>query len=304
MTITHADQAAAAHVERGMALIESNQYIEAKAAFEDAIECDARNAAAWNGLGRVHYNIGTEAEAMDAYERSIALDPHDVHPYYGIGVFLSSRLGDYDGAIAAFERGLAAIPGNLLLADSIAATYARMGKVDEAVVRLEDARAKDPSDSFALGWLSLLYLHLGRYANAVEATARQIEFGDAQDGHRTAGYAYMLLGQPDKAMAHLEATISAAPSDYEVRGALARLYRQAGRGSEADEHYRIAQAQAQADGEYGLACLASVSGETDQAIALLEVGLAKAQVQRGWARIDPEFAFIQNDPRFKALVDK
>ena len=51
------------------------------------------------------------------------------------------------------------------------------------------------------------------------------------------------------------------------------------------------------------ACFAAVSGETEEALALLEVALAKGQLQRGWARIDPEFAFIGDDPRFQRLID-
>lgn len=301
-TATANPVAAAAEVERGMALIEVQSFTEARAAFEHAIDLDPNNAAAWNGVGRVHYNIGTPAESIAAYERSIALDPSDVHPYYGIGVLLSSQVGDYAGAIAAFERGLAALPDNALLAASIASTYARMGEIDEAVRRLEAIRAHDPNDRFAQGWLSLLYLHLGRYDDAIDAAERNVALGQGQDGHRMLGYAYALIGETGKAIAHFEAALALAPGDYEVAGALARQHRAAGRVGEAEALYRNAREQAVADGEYGLACLASVSGETDEALDLLEVALAKGQLQRGWARIDPEFAFIKGEPRFKALT--
>ena len=57
------------------------------------------------------------------------------------------------------------------------------------------------------------------------------------------------------------------------------------------------------DDEYGQACFEAVSGNLEQALTLLEVALTKGQVQPGWARIDPEFAFMNDDPRFKALIE-
>ena len=51
------------------------------------------------------------------------------------------------------------------------------------------------------------------------------------------------------------------------------------------------------DDEYGQVCFEAVSGNTDKALVLLEVALAKGQVQPGWLRIDPEFAFANHSPR-------
>ena len=52
------------------------------------------------------------------------------------------------------------------------------------------------------------------------------------------------------------------------------------------------------DNEYGQACLEAVSGNLEQTLTLLKVALTKGQVQPGWVRIDPEFAFM-NVPAFK-----
>ena len=56
------------------------------------------------------------------------------------------------------------------------------------------------------------------------------------------------------------------------------------------------------DNEYGRACFEAVGGNFEGALTLLEVALSQGQVQPGWARIDPEFAFMTDDPRFKALI--
>ena len=57
----------------------------------------------------------------------------------------------------------------------------------------------------------------------------------------------------------------------------------------------------QRDDEYGQSCFHAVSGNIERALTLLEIGCS-GQVLPGWIRIDPEFAFIQDEPRFQALV--
>ena len=117
------------------------------------------------------------------------------------------------------------------------------------------------------------------------------------------GYVYDHLGRHKEALVELEQSVALNPEDYEARGALAKVYRTVGRHQDADDQYALASEMANRDNEYGQACFEAVSGNVEQALALLKVGLAESQLQPGWARIDPEFAFIKDDPRFRALID-
>jgi hypothetical protein len=56
------------------------------------------------------------------------------------------------------------------------------------------------------------------------------------------------------------------------------------------------------DHEYGLACFHVVNGAAEKGLELLETACARGQATPGWLRIDPEFVFIQDHPRFKSLV--
>jgi superkiller protein 3 len=292
----------ALHINLGMAYFHAERLDEAMAAFQQAIALNPDAAAAYNGIGRVRYHTGPPEEAIAAYERAITLDPHYVDPFYGLGILYSAQLGDYDSAMAAFQRGLAHNPDDALLYASVGGTYARMGRFDEAIAALQQVSALYPEDAHPYGWLSIIYLHLKRYDDAVTACQREIELKDAHSPHRLLGYIYDWMGRYDKAITHLEAAVALEPQDYEARGALAKVYRTVGRRRDADEQYDIAREMAAQDDEYGQSCLAAVSGNIEEALALLEVALAKGQLQPGWARIDPEFAFINDDPRFKALI--
>ncbi len=54
--------------------------------------------------------------------------------------------------------------------------------------------------------------------------------------------------------------------------------------------------------EYSRACFESICGNVEQALALLKVAIEIKPSRRDLARRDPDFDFIREDPRFKALV--
>jgi len=55
---------------------------------------------------------------------------------------------------------------------------------------------------------------------------------------------------------------------------------------------------------YNRACFAAISGEGEEALRLLRTALETGGVSRNWARRDPDFDFIRDDPRFQELVGK
>ena len=302
LSITTQSEDARSLVDAGMAHLHAKRYDDAMTAFEHALTLDPKCADAWNGIGRVNYNIGTPEAAIAAYERAIAIDPHCDHAYYGIGILLSTKLGKYEEAIAAFQRGVAANPNESYLVNAVGSTYARLSRFDEAIAILQQSLAQDPADTYALGWLSMLALRQGKYDEALALSQRENVVAEAHSPHRIIGMIHNHLGDRDLGITHLERAIALEAQDYEARAVLAQIYRAVGRPAEADEQDALADSMAGQDEEYGHACVQALRGNVDEAVALLKVALTKKLVQPGWVRIDPEFAFIADDPRFKALV--
>ena len=71
---------------------------------------------------------------------------------------------------------------------------------------------------------------------------------------------------------------------------------------EAKEQEKIGRELFQEDDEYDRACFEANCGNIDIALELLKVGLEKNQVTKKWAKNDPDFENIRDDPRFKELV--
>jgi len=292
------------HVELGTVYFHMDQFEKAMTAFQRAIALNPNATTAFNGIGRVYYHTGPAEAAIDAYERAIALDPHYVDAYYGLGILYSAQLGDYGAAVQAFQRGLERNPTEAFLVASLGSTYARMGRFEEAIAVLLQAISLQPDNAFAYNWLSIIYLHLKRYDDVIFACQRELEIREEHSARRLLGYVYDRLDRSNEAISQLERSVALEPQDYEARGALARVYGIVGRQEEAQEQYSIAREMAGQDNEYGQACFEAVSGNFEQTLKLLEVALTKGQVQPGWVWIDPEFVFMIDDPRFRALIDK
>ena len=291
------------YIKLGMAYFHAERFKDALTAFQQAIVMNPLAARAYNGIGRVCYHTGPAQAAIEAYERAIALDHKYIDPYYGLGILYSAQLGNYDAAIRVFQRGLEHNPTEAFLVASLGSTYARAGAFEQAIDCLQQAITLQPDNDFAYSWLGIIYLHLKRYEEAITACQREIEIADNHSARRLLGYMYGWLGRYEEATDQLKRSVELEPEDYEARAALARIYRTTGNQQKAHEHYAVAAETAGRDDEYGQACFEAVSDNLDKAIALLEVALKKGQVQPGWARIDPEFTFLQDDPRFKALID-
>jgi len=292
-----------AYLALGLTNFNASRYAEAKTALEKALAINPANAPAYEKIGHIHYVIDSPHQlALDMYEKAIAADPHFTITYYGIGILHATKTGDYQRAIEAFQRGLEANPGDHFLTVCLGSIYARMGQIDRGIAIIEAAAQSHPDQPLAYDWLNMLYLHQMRLEEAEKACRRALDLENSYDSHRLLGYIYDAWGRYPAAIAELEQALALEPEDYEARAALAKVYRMTGNQTSADHHYNLALAAATQDNEYGQACFYAVSGETEKALSLLEIGVAKGQVQPGWVRIDPEFAFIQQEPRFQALL--
>jgi len=291
------------YIELGWAYFHADRLNEAMIAFQRAIALDSGAANAFNGVGRVYERLGPAQAALEAYEHAIALDPYAIAPYVGMGIIYFDHLFDYEAAIKAFQIGLKNHPEDAFAVALLGITYARMGRFEEAIASLQQAISIQPDNTFAYGNLSILYLHLRRYDEMIASCEREIEIVDGNDARRLLGIAYDQLGHPQDAIYQLEQSITLNSQDYEARGLLANIFRAVGRRQESDEQYAIAKNMAEQNNEYDRACFEAVSGNLDGALSLLEVALIKKQVQPSWARIDPELSKLNDDPRFKALIE-
>jgi Flp pilus assembly protein TadD len=115
---------------------------------------------------------------------------------------------------------------------------------------------------------------------------------------------YRQLGQYEAAIDVYQTAIALDSKDAIAHSSLLACYRQLGRIADYDRLLPDARRLVENENEYNRACFEAIVGNGDEALALLETGLQKSQAAIDWARNDPDFENIRDDPRFIELVGR
>ena len=127
-----------------------------------------RNADDWLALA-LEYEADkkTRAEAMDAYERALLIDPAKVEALLNCGT-LHYEDGNFEKASAYFARAISAQPGNSLAHFNLGSVLDEVGDADAARKHLRQAVRLDPNYPDAQYNLAYVCEKLGAFAEARE----------------------------------------------------------------------------------------------------------------------------------------
>jgi len=223
-----------------------------------AAEASLRAASDASTLARFFFNEGRPADALEAVEAAIRLEPGRAGLHRLRGVLLGADGRDAD-ALASFERAWALDPDDVvnayLLADrmstgssepperQLAALLASVEPVGGPSTRqapfvqvglIEDSAAGEPRFSRAAYANGVAALAGGRYEEAIgafrAATARDPLVADpvARSGPAARGVAALRQERVADAVADLEAAVAAAPASSEARRLLGAAHAAAG----------------------------------------------------------------------------
>ena len=278
--------------------------------YEQALRLDPDYAAAWAALGEAHawnaqFGNASVAEATEqaraAARTALRLDPRLSEPHATLALIHSSYDFDWAGARVEVDRAIALDPRNpenLMRSGSIAFAF---GEIDKAIQVYREATAIDPLR--ASGYLSLGgALHAaGREDEALEAlrSCARITPGQVKI-HYMLGQVALAQKRPTEARAFILAEM--APW-YRLTG-LAIIEDAQGNRAAADA------ALAQLTKDYGDTAAAQIAEvyahrrDLDSAFNWLERGVAQRDPGLRWLKVDPFYASIRGDPRYKELLKK
>jgi tetratricopeptide (TPR) repeat protein len=154
----------------GGVLAELDRPAEAEAAFRRAIALKPDYAAASNNLANVLLDRGDRElfrEAEKLYRGAIRSSPALVAAHQGLGTCLQS-LGDYRGAIEAYQSALQLQPGQPAALAGMALALDRLGRVTEAAEVLAHRGADQMQDPNLLVAVGEIALHTKKERAALE----------------------------------------------------------------------------------------------------------------------------------------
>jgi TolB-like protein/Flp pilus assembly protein TadD len=280
--------------------------------FEDALNRDATFAPAYLSLAEAYTSLGlvvsgvapevTRPKVTSFARKALALDPNLVEAHVVLANVLQEEW-HWTEAEAEYRRALELNPDNAKANSGFALWLLCQGRTDEAVARIEHARALDPVEVSG-GIVSWILFQARRYDDAIResssALAVQPNNGAALTG---LGFALIADNKPVDAIPVLEKAVSLSGNPA-ATGILIRAYAHAGRRGDALQ--LLAELKRRAKAGY-IPAAAFVNaylglGDNEQAFYWLEQACREQSNIVQFLRTHPYFDPIRGDPRFADLV--
>ncbi len=246
-------------------------YPKAKSAALRALEFDSMLAEAHTSLGHVHFQFDHDWQAAEReYQRAIALDPRYPVAHHWYGGFFSSK-----------------------------------GRHQEALQQAEIARALDPLSPIIQTWVGLRYYFAGRQEEAIAEYRKAFELDqNFAPAHWHLGWAYEQAGQFAAGIAEAEQALALDEGNALYLASLGHAYARAGRAS--DARGVLARLRALATtrhvSAYHVAAVYAALGATTTALDFLDRAYAEQSPWIGYLAVDPRFAGLRSQDRFRGLL--
>ena len=95
------------YVKDGTGLLEKGEYQEAIEKFQKAVDKEKNTAEAYRGIGMAYYEQQEYEQARENLQAALDAGAVQTPGIYNLIGICGMNLGDYDGALAAFEQGTA-----------------------------------------------------------------------------------------------------------------------------------------------------------------------------------------------------
>lgn len=280
--------------------------------FEQAIRSDPSYALAYAGLAnaynmRAFYGFLPSSEAFPkaiaAVRKAVELDERSADAHAALGWSSLRSEWNWTQSEREFQRALALDPNNATAHQWHGTVPLTRGRYDEAIAECRRGEALDPlSPGFALGSAyTLTFAH--RYDEAIETLKRALELEpNFATAHRYLAGAYRLKGMTDLAIAESRRAVELRDPIGQVD--LAASYAASGRKGEAVTLLKgaIEESKRSRRGALDIALILVALGEGDQAFAWLEEAYKEHDQWLPFLNVNPEFAALRDDPRFRDLV--
>ena len=195
------DESGAAY-RTGLELYAQGQYPQAIRSFQEAYRLDERNVSALfaHGLALVKQKKHKEAAAL--FEKVLEKEPLHEKALRMLPVAYANA-GDNDGALAAYDRGIKAIPGNYSFYLAKARMLIKLKRLKDAIPLVEKAREIDPGRVEIEETLAQAYAEDGRMDEAFGIASRILakDAGNVR-AHVIAGDYLRLKGNLKEAIEH------------------------------------------------------------------------------------------------------
>ena len=254
----------------GVAYYHLDQYEDSMLSFKKSFELRPDDAQTLTNLGAAYRQSGQNEEAIDVYRRSLKLRPDDAGTLYNLGIAYNES-GQNKDAIEAYKESLKLRPDDIATLTNLGAAYNESGQNKDAIEAYKKSLKLRPDEAVTLHNLGNLYYKIGQLNEATQNLEKAYLVDKNFGSCVSLAGCFRQLNQIDK---HEEYMEKARQMDFEQQT------------------------------KYNKACFYSNDSNVDEALKLLTEDITERPYLRIQAKVDPDFFYIKDDPRFQKLVNE
>ena len=284
--------------------------------FGEAAQLDPRYAAPRGGLADAHLLLGLAQLspppgawelALECAQQALESDPDLAEAHVARGYARLFRDWDWRGAREALDRAVASSPGASAVHLWLGLFLALAGDLNEARAAISRGREIDPLSGVAMAFQCFLHEIAGEPALELALARRAVELRPTNVlGHRCLGIAAVCLGRMGPGLKALQRAVELSQDGPGMRALLAWGLVRA--GDAAGARRRLAELDALAANGFVSPCLRAAVlvalGEPGAALTRLEEGAAQRDAHVVFLAVDPLFAPLRDEARFRALLGR
>lgn len=170
---------------------------------EDKLELDEL----YKNIGNVYFEQKEYNHAMEAYQKSIEINPKYFQSYHNIGVIYQRQEDTYN-AIRAFEKAIEINPESDKAYLSLGITYYENEKIDEAIKVFKKVIEINPKNNEVYLDLGRIYQEKKEYKKAIELYQEGLNQGFKDDGlYNDIAVSYYYIGEYNIASSYYQKAI-------------------------------------------------------------------------------------------------
>jgi serine/threonine protein kinase/tetratricopeptide (TPR) repeat protein len=296
-----------------LGLIEDGTGQNEKAAeqFQQAVQLDPTNDAAYRNLALAYQHLNQPDKAEETYKRAISVRPQFWRGYVYLASFYDSR-ADYEKGAAMWRRATELDPDSYIAFNGLGIALHNLGHDDESVQAYEKSIAIRPS-SFAYNNIAVAQFALHRFSDSVRSYKEALKLDDSDyttwgnlgDSQYYGGDTAAASPSYIKAISMAEQQLKVNPQDAGVLGDLADYHSMLGHREQALSYLDRSMALGHGDKDLLLnaAVVYNQLRETGPALEFLGKALA-AGYSRSVVATGAPFDNLHSNPQYQALMQQ
>jgi protein O-mannosyl-transferase len=219
---------------------QSGIYCNAITLYQATLEKNKDCWMAYNNLGNELYKAGNRQEAIEHYERALALKPKYFDACNNLGMLLV-LIGRPDGAITYSKQAVALRPDHIEANYTLGNAFKDAGQYQQAIEQYENVLALKPDYNEARNNLGLMLVKAGRSEDAIDQYLKAIRLNpDYFEAQYNLGLALFQTNRPEEAIEHFKQALRMKPNLAEVHEIMGAALIQMGRIQEGIDQCREA----------------------------------------------------------------